>query len=127
MVVPAQRGVNRRLVSLLGSANLVRPRLCLNGPSNIASRHRRLGKGARLGAPRVGRVRMATAVTRACTPRKSQVTTIRLQRTKASELGGTILRRCPLGQSARLGVRRVEGEKVRTFEAKRPPLKRKEA
>ena len=62
---------------------------------------------------------MATAVTRACTPRKSQVTTIRLQGSEASELGGTILRRCPLGHSARLGVRRVEREKVRTFEARR--------
>ena len=43
MVVPAQRGVNCRPVSLLGSANLVRPRLSLDGPSNIASRHRPIG------------------------------------------------------------------------------------
>ena len=38
------------------------------------------GKGARLGAPRVGRVSNATAATGSCTPRKSQVTTIRLMR-----------------------------------------------
>ena len=72
MVVPAQRGVNRRPVSLLGSANLVRPRLCLDGPSNIASRHR----------PE------ATTVTRACTPRKSP------GRPSASFGGGKNARRC---------------------------------
>jgi hypothetical protein len=33
-------------LSLLGSANLVRPGRCPNGSSNNASRHRRLGKGA---------------------------------------------------------------------------------
>ena len=43
MVDAAQRGVNRRPVSLLGSANLVRSRLRLDGPSNIASRHRPKG------------------------------------------------------------------------------------
>ena len=105
MVVPAQRGVNCRPVSLLGSANLVRPRLCLDGPSNIASRHR----------PE------ATAVTRACTPRKSQGTTIRLQGSKASELGGVLLwaRRVP----AREGM---AGEKVCTFEALRATLEEEE-
>jgi len=35
-----QRWINRMALSLFGSANLVRPGLCPNGPSNIASRHR---------------------------------------------------------------------------------------
>jgi hypothetical protein len=35
-----QRWINRTAPSLLGSANLVRPGLRPNGPSNIASRHR---------------------------------------------------------------------------------------
>src|SRR6186997_2309222 len=35
-----QRWINRMALSLLGSANLVRPGLRPNGPSNIASRHR---------------------------------------------------------------------------------------
>jgi len=49
--------------SLLGSANLIDPGLCPNRSSNTASRHRHLGKRARLAAPRVGWVRMATAPT----------------------------------------------------------------
>src|SRR4029078_2796429 len=44
------RGENCMRLSLLGSANLVRPGLRPYGPSDMASRHRR-----------VGRVRMATA------------------------------------------------------------------
>jgi len=43
------RGANRSAVSPLGSANLVRPRRCLNGPSDSASRHRHPGKRARPG------------------------------------------------------------------------------
>jgi len=35
-----QRWINRITLSLLGSANLVRPRLRPNGPSDTASRHR---------------------------------------------------------------------------------------
>jgi|GEM_PF-2805934 len=35
-----QHWINRTALSLLGSANLVRPRLRPDGPSNIASRHR---------------------------------------------------------------------------------------
>jgi hypothetical protein len=122
MVVPAQRGVNRRLVSLLGSANLVRPRLCLNGPSNIASRHRRLGKGARLGAPRVGRLRMAPAVTRACTPRRSQVTTIRLQGSKASDWAGPYISGCS-SRAERKSWRALgwEDEKRRSGRSISPP------
>jgi len=50
-----QRWINRPALSLLGSANLVRPGLRPNGPSNIASRHRPR-KRARVGAPMVGRV-----------------------------------------------------------------------
>ena len=123
-----QHWINRTALSLLGSANLVRPRLRPDGPSNIASRHRlgdyndrtmhppqvagtssstflegktrrpispapegeraslegllngpsdmasrhRPGKRARLGAPRVGRVRMSTTTTGPCIHRKSR-------------------------------------------------------
>jgi hypothetical protein len=110
MVVPAQRGVNRRPVSLLGSANLFRPRPCLNGPSNIASRHR----------PE------ATTVTRAWTPRKSQVTTIRLQVAKRASLEGSFVTRCSSGKR-RVPARR--GWRVRRFARLRlcgPPLKNDE-
>jgi len=41
-----QRRINRMTVSFFGSANLVRPGLRPNGPSDIASRHRPLGNGA---------------------------------------------------------------------------------
>ena len=37
---PAPRWINRMALLLFGSANLVRPGLRPNGPSDIASRHR---------------------------------------------------------------------------------------
>ena len=49
-----QRRINRMAVSFFGSANLVRPGLRPNGPSNIASRHRHLGKGRVLARPGLG-------------------------------------------------------------------------
>jgi hypothetical protein len=52
------------------------------------------GKRARLGAPRVGRVRMATAATGSCTPRKSQEAIDRLLGEGTSELGRNFSGRC---------------------------------
>jgi len=49
-----QRWMNRMVLSLLGSANLVRPRLRLDGPSDTASRHRHLGKGRVFARPGLG-------------------------------------------------------------------------
>ena len=73
--------------------NLVRPRRCLNGPSNTRLAITPGEEGASRvidcktigglvggkGSPRAGRVRKVTAATGSCTPRKSQVTTIRLR------------------------------------------------
>ena len=61
-------------LSLLGSANLIRPGLRPNGSSHTASRHRHLGKG-RVLAPRVGRVRNGDRSERALHPRKAQAVT----------------------------------------------------
>jgi len=41
-------------LSLLGSANLIRPGLLPNGSSHTASRHRHLGKGRVLARPGLG-------------------------------------------------------------------------
>jgi hypothetical protein len=93
MVVPAQRGVNGRSVSLLGSANLVRPRLHLDGPSNIASRHSPGGDRSDTGP--------ALLASRRLRPFAFKVA-------KRASLEGA-LRRCSLGIRPRLGADEVGG------------------
>ena len=81
------------------------------GRTISGARHRRLGKRARLGAPRVGRVRMSTAATGSCIPRKSREATIHLQGRKNE--GHACLARVLPGKPRELAI-----ESLRIFQVR---------